>query len=462
MNRGIRHILAFSALATLSACASGYVSGYDEIKQRQGQQAQQPRQASTVDASRPAGQPRTAPQSTDSDLIAPPAAEGPSEVTTVALPPSTVARRKGGSVPAASKPQTVAQPATGKPAPEKAPQSKPAAPAIPAAKPDEPAAAAVVHSVEGGTVTVKAGETLFAIARRTGAELRDLILANDLEPPYAVRSGQVLKIPAARYHVVQPGETGYSISRLYDTDLTVLARLNGLEAPYAVRLGQRLRLPAAPSSAGAPEPKPSQVAAKPAPEKAPNKSPEKTETAKAPPSPGSVKPADASTDAAKAPVDTAAKPAAPVVASNDTAAKPAPRPIAEPAAFSGRFSWPLTGRILSRFGPRAGGLHNDGINIAAQRGATVRAAAPGVVAYAGDGLKGFGWLVLIKHGDGWVTAYAHNDTILVKRGDKVRGGEPIARAGATGAVDRPQLHFEIRRGRRAVNPLELLPPSPLS
>jgi murein DD-endopeptidase MepM/ murein hydrolase activator NlpD len=123
-----------------------------------------------------------------------------------------------------------------------------------------------------------------------------------------------------------------------------------------------------------------------------------------------------------------------------------------------RFAWPVEGRILSGFGPKAGGRYNDGVNIKATAGAPVRAAADGVVAYAGDALEGFGGLVLLKHGDGWVTAYAHNEELLVARGQTVKRGDIVARAGSTGSVDEPQLHFEIRRGRTPVDPLRHLPP----
>lgn len=346
----------------LSACTSGYVSGYDEIRQR------------------------TAAQETTRAKAAQPQKQGPKKQARK----SRSANKSDNATAALNRAQLN--------------KNRAPAPKTQAA----PAVKAQALSVKGGTVTVKPGETLFAISRRTGVELRDIVVANSLEPPYALRAGQRLTIPAARYHVVRPGETGYSISRAYGTDLTTLARLNSLDKPYGVQVGQRLRLPASPTlTNGDPAPKAVAAAA-------------------------------------------SARPVTPQ------------KPVPEPGAFAGSFSWPLHGRILSRFGPKQGGLHNDGINIAATPGATVRAASNGVVAYAGDGLKGFGWLILIKHGDGWVTAYAHNEAVLVKRGDTVRAGEPIARAGSTGSVDRPQLHFEIRLGRRAVDPLKRLPPNPVS
>jgi murein DD-endopeptidase MepM/ murein hydrolase activator NlpD len=112
----------------------------------------------------------------------------------------------------------------------------------------------------------------------------------------------------------------------------------------------------------------------------------------------------------------------------------------------------VKGKVVSGFGSKAKGLRNDGINIAADHGAPVMASENGVVAYAGNELRGFGNLLLIKHANGWVTAYAHNDRLLVKRGDSVRKGQHIATVGATGNVRGPQLHFELRRGRIAEDP----------
>ena len=113
---------------------------------------------------------------------------------------------------------------------------------------------------------------------------------------------------------------------------------------------------------------------------------------------------------------------------------------------------------MKSYGPKKDGLHNDGINIAAPRGSPVRAADNGVVAYVGNELRGFGNLLLIKHANGWMTAYAHNEAILVGRGARVKRGQTVARVGDSGSVVSPQLHFEIRRGIRAVDPAKLLGP----
>jgi murein DD-endopeptidase MepM/ murein hydrolase activator NlpD len=134
-----------------------------------------------------------------------------------------------------------------------------------------------------------------------------------------------------------------------------------------------------------------------------------------------------------------------------TAATPAPPPRA------GRnFQWPVRGRVIQDFGPQGRGLQNDGLNIAAARGTPFRAAENGVVVYAGDEIKGFGNLLLVRHADGFVTAYAHAESLAVRPGDVVRRGQVIGRVGNSGGVDQPQLHFEVRRGTEPVDPRPLL------
>ena len=131
-----------------------------------------------------------------------------------------------------------------------------------------------------------------------------------------------------------------------------------------------------------------------------------------------------------------------------------------PAAGTGTFLWPVRGHILATYGIKSDGTHNDGINIAASRGTAVQAVDAGVVAYTGNELRGYGNLVLVKHANGWISAYAHCDAILVKRGEKVGRGQVIARVGSTGNVSEPQLHFELRRGQHAVDPREFMPALP--
>lgn len=127
--------------------------------------------------------------------------------------------------------------------------------------------------------------------------------------------------------------------------------------------------------------------------------------------------------------------------------------IAPPPPISGKgFMWPVSGTVISNYGPKQAGYHNDGVNIRAPMGSSVYASESGVVVHASNKLRGYGNLILIKHDNGWVTAYAHNDSLLVKKGDQVVRGQVVAYVGSTGRVDSPQLHFEMRKGSRAVNP----------
>lgn len=258
------------------------------------------------------------------------------------------------------------------------------------------------------SVTVRPGDTVYGIARRYGLPVRDVIAANGLAPPYLIAVGQTLQMPQARYHTVAAGDTVYNVAQRYGVQQAELARENAIQPPYTIHVGQRLRLPAARPAGSEPAP----AAAAPA------------------------------TDASAAP----------------TPMLPPPQTVSLPASPGEdvAFSWPLQGRVLSRFGAKVGGLHNDGINIAAPRGTEVRAAEAGVVAYVGNELRGFGNLLLIRHAGGWMTAYAHNDALLVRRGDRVRRGQAVAVVGSSGSVAEPQLHFEIRRGGQAVDPAPLL------
>jgi murein DD-endopeptidase MepM/ murein hydrolase activator NlpD len=155
-------------------------------------------------------------------------------------------------------------------------------------------------------------------------------------------------------------------------------------------------------------------------------------------------------------------PAAAPPPTGDDSSQPAGA-AAAPAATAeagGRFPWPVRGRILASYGNTPGGGHNDGINIAAPRGTPVRAIEGGTVAYAGNEVKGYGNIVLIKHPDGWISAYAHLDDVTVKPGDTIAAGQVIGKVGESGGVGEPQLHFELRRGKKPVNPTQFLAPAP--
>ncbi|HEY3031026.1 MAG TPA: M23 family metallopeptidase, partial [Bradyrhizobium sp.] len=129
---------------------------------------------------------------------------------------------------------------------------------------------------------------------------------------------------------------------------------------------------------------------------------------------------------------------------------------AEGAGSLPTFRWPAQGRIIAGFGSSPNGGQNDGINLAVPEGTPVKAAEDGVVAYSGNELKGYGNLVLVRHSNGYVTAYAHASELLVKRGDTIKRGQIIAKSGQSGEVGSPQLHFEIRKGSSPVDPLQFL------
>lgn len=283
-----------------------------------------------------------------------------------------------------------------------------------------------------GTHLIQRGETVYGIAQRYGVSTRALIDWNTLSPPYRLIAGERLRLPQSQGYVVQRGDSVYAISRRFGIDMATLVRANNMQPPYNIQVGQRLQLPAnanAPAYSG----------------------PAATQTASAPVRRSALPPATSQTpQTATAPATgrPSVKPAPPREVT--TVAKPPPR------ASSG-FIWPVEGRVLSSFGAKKNGLHNDGVNIAAPRGAAVRAADNGVVAYAGKEIRGFGNLLLIKHDGGLITAYAHTDTLLVDRGDTVTRGQVVGKVGTTGGVETPQLHFEVRQGTRAVDPSKYLP-----
>lgn len=120
------------------------------------------------------------------------------------------------------------------------------------------------------------------------------------------------------------------------------------------------------------------------------------------------------------------------------------------------FIWPVDGTLLSAYGPKPGKRFNDGVNIAAPAGTPVRAAASGVVIYTGNELRGFGNLILIRHAAGWSSAYAHTEQVRVRRNQRVEKGAVIAAVGRSGSVACPQLHFELRRDAKAVDPFAVV------
>lgn len=272
-------------------------------------------------------------------------------------------------------------------------------------------------------------------------------------------------------YMVVAGDDLDQIAARYRVAPAAIAALNGLQPPYQLLPGQRLLLPAAASPASTVTSTPavpapgltSQTAAAvatpqatplaPVPIVAPNVTSDGQPVSLVQP-PGTETTEAVPIATAEAP-DTATAATLPVPVDPTPPPDPAPPASTEPP--DGQFLWPLVGPILSGYGPTDDGLNNDGVNISASRGTTIRAARAGTVAYAGNELRGYGNLVLIRHDDGWVTAYAHADSIMVQRGQQVQAGQPIATVGDTGSVSAPQLHFEIRQGSDAIDPMTRLP-----
>ena len=318
-------------------------------------------------------------------------------------------------------------------------------------------------------IEVQPQDSLYDISRRYAVNLRALIETNGLEPPYMLNAGDTVFLPPPNVHVVQSGETLYSVSRRYNVDTRSLALLNSLGRPWTVWPGDELLLPPlardqARDPMAAPvvvAPVVVPVAAAIPPPPAPSLKPAQPQAKQPkavtmdPAGPISLAGAGA-TAVPKAPSKPAASP--PPV----PAAKPAPPPVAAkstPAGGAGReFIWPVSGKVLKGFGPGGDGQRNDGVNISGAKGASILAAAGGEVVYAGSELAGFGNLVLIRHPGGWVTAYAHADTMLVQEGDLVKQGQAIATVGSTGNAGAPQVHFELRKGKEPVDPSVHLPP----
>lgn len=257
---------------------------------------------------------------------------------------------------------------------------------------------------KGTDLNIKAekGDTVYKVSRRYHVPIKTIIEVNNLNAPFALKENQPLSLGSPKVHIVKKGETINSIADLHKTDATALVKLNKLKYPYLIKIGQQLLLP---SKIEYLPPKDTFITVK--------KIPKKKET----------------------------KPFKEKI----TYDKPKSR-------TSSIFLRPVKGKIISYFGPKKGGLQNDGINIAAKIGTPVKSAENGVVVYVGDEIESFGNMVLIKHSGGWISAYGHLGKVSVSKGQHVLRGKSIGSVGATGYVKQPQLHFELRKGRNPVNP----------
>ena len=315
---------------------------------------------------------------------------------------------------------------------------------------------------EGGTaITVQKGDTIDSLVTRYGVPASAIAEANNIPNGTALRPGQRLVIPkyettgsasprvashapatpapvisapatsagAGQYvHVVAPGETLMALSRKYHKSLNELARANNIAPGTMVKVGDRIVIPGQRAAQSAAPKAPAAEVAQARPAAAP--APKVASTPAAAPTAAMVTPAAHEPEPAKTKTDV-------------TAAMP-------------KFRWPVNGRVITAFGPRPSGAQNDGINVSVPEGTPIKAAEDGVVAYAGNELKTYGNLVLVRHSNGYVTAYAHASEILVKRDDPIKRGQIIAKAGQTGNVAAPQLHFEIRKGSTPVDPAPFL------
>jgi murein DD-endopeptidase MepM/ murein hydrolase activator NlpD len=342
-------------------------------------------------------------------------------------------------------------------------------PAVPADSP--------FGEVQNGQYVVAPGDTVAIVSERTNTPIRTLIDLNGLNPPYVLKAGQRLNLQPRGSYVVQSGDTISGIAARQGVSISALIQLNNLREPYTLQIGQSLVLPTSADAPGTvasapqpaalpadPQPKPfvpqgGVVAATPQPGGG-------VASGNLPPLQGAPQPAPVQLGAPTpkpfepAPIQPAPVQPAPVQSAQIEPPPPAaPVPSGDPLPAlrpDSPFIWPVDGKVISKFGPAKDNLRNDGINIAAPVGAPVKASAAGTVAYAGNELRGFGNMVLLRHEDGWVTAYAHNSSLLVQKGERVAQGQTIARVGSTGNVESPQLHFELRKGTKAVDPMKVL------
>ncbi len=300
----------------------------------------------------------------------------------------------------------------------------------------------------GSPVTVVSGETVESIARKYGVPASAIMETNGFHEGSTLRPGQRVVIPryvsasashaqasvpqvaaapraSESVHIVEPGESLMGIARKHGIALAALARANNIQPYTKISIGTRLTIPGG-------HPVATHMAAAPAPQLT---------------KPSTV-PAE---KVASAPVQNA-RIATP---ENHTTTESVPQ-TAEAAGSIPSFRWPVKGRVIAGFGTKSNGAQNDGINLAVPEGTPIKAADDGVVAYAGNELKGYGNLVLIRHANGFVSAYANASELMVKRGDTIKRGQVIAHAGQTGNVTSPQLHFEIRKGSTPVDPTKYL------
>ena len=337
---------------------------------------------------------------------------------------------------------------------------------------------------ENARHVVMPGETVSELAVLYRVPSRDIVALNRLTAPYHVYVGQVLRLPQPAAprpgdgvtHVVARGDTLSGIAAAYNVRLGDLLALNRNVDPQRLHVGTAVRLPAGAGAPSAPAtqiaraqpapPRPAQREASPVVAAAPATASASPIVAAAPtvsalPPPAGPAATTAATDRQAGPE--AARPIEPAIAERDAARQRDLASVEAPALSGEGFLWPVVaGEVIGTFGTKPDGRRNDGINIAAPAGSLVRAVENGLVVYADEDLAAFGRMLLVRHAGGYLSAYAHNEALLVTRGDVVARGQPIAKVGRSGDVVEPQLHFEIRQGKGPIDPIALLGESEIS
>ena len=325
-----------------------------------------------------------------------------------------------------------------------------------------PRSVAAAHAPsQGTTIIVGTSDTVDLLARRYNVTPAAILQANGYRGPRTLSPGQQLIIPRqtaavaapapalvapvskpvavasapASVHVVNHGDTLLSIARRNHVPVAELARANSLDPQAKLKLGTKLTVPGARTAAVAPVAQPAAVAV-------------------AQPAAALAPPATKMAAVTTGPQQTVRL--AQATTKVDEPSAEAPVKAAETTGGLPTFRWPVRGKVITSYGAKTNGKSNDGINLAVPEGTPVKAAEDGVVAYSGNELKGYGNLVLVRHSNGYVTAYAHASELLVKRGDTIKRGQVIAKSGQSGEVGSPQLHFEIRKGSSPVDPLQFL------
>ena len=244
------------------------------------------------------------------------------------------------------------------------------------------------------------GDNLYSISKKFNIPIQKIIKSNKITSPFKIFPNQKIFLPRNKVYTVKKGDTLYSISRKFKTDLFSLSVLNKLNNVNQIKVNQKILIP--------------EYILKPKKIKQKEKPLQKTENKK----------------------------------------------IIKKKLLTNKvdtdFIWPVKGKILNNFGSETPGFFNDGINISSNLGTSVKASLEGEIVYSGNEIPGYGNLILIKHSKNWITAYAHLEKILKKKGNYVKKGETIGLVGKTGNVSEVQLHFEIRKGKEAVNPLKYL------